>query len=109
VLNHVIRSGAPPLAHQIGEARTRYAEAIQQLMEATEYYQQTIGQDDDFCESVPDESERALLIQQAIQDCAYWDAEMTASEIRLARLGRVALTFHMEERGAKQQRLAGRE
>ena len=109
MLNHVIRSDAPSLAHQISEARTRYAEAIQQLMEATEYYEQTIGEDDDFCESVPDESERALVIQRAIEDCAYWDAEMTASEIRLARLGRVALAFHMEEKGPRQERFAGRE
>ncbi len=95
VLNAMIRADAPPLAKQLGEARTRYAEAIQQLMEATEYYQHTIREDEAFCESVPDENERALMIQRAIQDCAYWDAEMMAAEIRLARLG---LTFHMDQK-----------
>ncbi len=94
--NELIRADAPPLLRQIREAQRRYAEAIQQLTEATEHYEQTIGDEKAFRELVPDECQRVLIIQRAIQDCAYWDAEMNAAEIRLARLARATLMFHME-------------
>jgi len=104
----LIRNDAPPLSQQLGEARARYAEAIRKLMEATAYYEQTMPEADEFCELVPDECQRALILQRAIQDCAYWDAESSAAEIRLARLGRIALRFHMDEKPAKQEDLTSR-
>src|SRR6266508_6446987 len=98
--NELVRSDAPPLSQQLGEARARYAEAIRQIMEATAYNEQSIREPDEFRELVPDESQRALILQRAIQDCAYWDAEMSAAEIRLARLGRVAIAFHKDDEQA---------
>ena len=92
-LNQVSRPEVSSLPRQIDEARARYAEALQQLNEATCFYERTVPKGDQLRALFPDERERALTIQKAIQDCAYWDAEASAAEIRLARLGRIALKF----------------
>ena len=87
------RPYVPSLSLQIVEARARYAEALQQLNEATSFYERNIPQGEELRDLIPDECQRALTIQKAIQDCAYWDAEVSAAEGRLARLGRIALQF----------------
>ena len=92
-ISELSRPDTSPLPRQIDEARARYAEALQQLSEATAFYERTIPQGDELRDRIPDEGQRALTIQKAIQDCAYWDAEASAAEIRLARLGRIALKF----------------
>jgi len=92
-INELPRPYAPPLSRQIREARARYAEALQQLSEATSFYERNIPKGDELLDLIPDECKRALTIQKAIEDCAHWDAEVSATEIRLARLGRIALQF----------------
>ena len=100
--NESSRPDASPLPQQVGEARARYAEALQQLSDATCFYERTIPKGDELRNLIPDECQRALTIQKAIRDCAYWDAEASAAEIRLARLGRIALTFgRVEELGPR--------
>jgi hypothetical protein len=93
LVNELSRPEVSTLPRQIDEARARYAEALEQLNEATCFYERTVPKGDDLRDLFPDECERALAIQKAIQDCAYWDAEASAAEIRLARLGRIALKF----------------
>ncbi|SRR6266545_4444748 len=90
------RFDAPILSEQLRAARAGYAEAMQQLIQATQYFEQFTHEAGEFRELVPDEAQRALIVGRALQDCAYWDAETSAGEIRLARLGRIALTFHMD-------------
>ena len=80
------------------QVRARYAEARQRLDEATRFYQQLVLEVDDFRHLIPDSVERAHIIRKAIETCAVWDAETSSAEIRLARLGRVGLTFRMDER-----------
>jgi hypothetical protein len=94
--HQVVAGSAPPLPQQIREARAHYADSLRQLAEATRFYEQTLREADELRELVPDETQRAFIMQRAIQDSAYWDAEASAAEIRLARLGRFALTLHMD-------------
>ena len=106
-INESTRPDAFPLSQQISDARARYAEALQQLSDATCFYERTIPKGDELRNLIPDEGQRALTIQKAIQDCAYWDAEASAAEIRLARLGRIALTFgRAEELGPRSAEVA---
>ena len=91
------RFNAPALAEQLGAARVRYAEAMEHLIEATRYFDQFTDEAEEFRELVPDDKQRALIVGRALQDCAYWDAETSAGEIRLARLGRIALAFHIDK------------
>ena len=91
--NELSRPEVFSLPRQVDEARARYAEALQQLNEATCFYERTVPKGDQLRNLFPDERERALTIQKAIQDCACWDAEASAAEIRLARLARIALKF----------------
>jgi len=93
---------APTLAQQIREARARYAEALQRLEEATRFYQQFTLEADDFRKLVSDESQRAHIVRRGIESCAHWDAETSAAEIRLARLGRIAIVFHMDDKAVAQ-------
>ncbi len=90
------RFNAPVLAEQLSAARVRYADAMQHLIDATQYFDQFTHEAAQFRELVPDEAQRALIVGRALQDCAYWDAETSAGDIRLARLGRIALAFHMD-------------
>ena len=92
-VDQIARRAAPPLSAQISQARARYAEALDQLNEATAFYERNIPQGDGLRDLIPDERERALTVRKAIEDCAYWDAEVSAAEIRLARLARIALKF----------------
>ena len=69
-------------AQTTAEARARYAESLRQFAEANRFYEQILREADELRELVPDEMQRALITQRAIQDAAYWDAETSAAELR---------------------------
>ena len=89
------RGDASTLLQQLTEARARYAESLQRLSEATEFAGRFVREADAFRELVPDRHERGLIVRRAIRDRAYWDAESSAAEIRLARLGRMVVACRM--------------
>ena len=93
--DELLRAGTTSLAQQLAGARARYAEALDELVQAAAYWNQLVEEASEFEEIVPDDGQRALIIQKATETLAYWDAEMNAAEVRLARLGRIAVMLHM--------------
>src|SRR6186997_863544 len=84
------RFDAPRLSEQLAAARTNYAAAMRHFTAAMEYHEQVIREAREFRELIPDDNQRAIIAQKASDDRAYWDAETSAAEARLARLGRFA-------------------
>jgi len=83
---------APSLRRQIDEARAQYLHAFRRLTESAACYKNVLARSEQVRRLFPD-APRSRLAEAAIQNCAYWDAEASAAEIRLARLGRIAVAF----------------
>jgi hypothetical protein len=83
---------APSLTAQIDEARAQYQHAYARLTEAAAFYKEILKQNERLRRVLPG-AHGSRLAEGAIQDCAYWDAEASAAEIRLARLARIAVAF----------------
>ena len=89
------RFDAPGLSEQLAAARANYAAAMRHFTAATEYHEQFTREAREFRELLPDDNQRAIIAQRAIDDCAYWDAETSAAEVRLTRIGRFALALRL--------------
>jgi hypothetical protein len=90
---------APSLRRQIADAQEQYAYAYERLTKAAAFYKNILAESEQVRRLFPDAA-RSCLAEAAIQNCAYWDAEASAAEIRLARIGRIAVAFDVVEEHA---------
>lgn len=90
---------APSLRCQIADAQEKYAYAYERLTKAAAFYKNILAESEQIQRLFPD-APRSYLAEAAIQNCAYWDAEASAAEIRLARIGRIAVAFDVVEEHA---------
>lgn len=92
---------APSLRRQISDAQEQYAYAYERLTKAVAFYKHILAESEQIRRLFPD-TPRSCLAEAAIQNCAYWDAEASAAEIRLARIGRIAVAFDVVEEHASE-------
>jgi hypothetical protein len=90
---------APSLRRQIADAQEQYAYSYDRLTKAAAFYKNVLTESEQIRRLFPD-APRSGLAEAAIQNCAYWDAEASAAEIRLARIGRIAVAFDVVEEPA---------